>query len=98
MQPGGPETRQPLIHSASARRQQDPILQREASRLALAHRARTFAPQRGEARAELTGTQPANGAIQEGSEAVITPDTARAHHSHPQAAEVAALFRAGWKR
>lgn len=47
---------------------------------ALAHRVRTFTPQSADQLAELALASPANGAIQEGSDAVITPDTGSSSH------------------
>ncbi|GAA2628777.1 hypothetical protein GCM10009863_50010 [Streptomyces axinellae] len=60
--------------------QQDAVLQRQTPRPALAHRIRTLAPERGDQLAELTRAQPAERVIQEGCDAVITPDTTRSSH------------------
>lgn len=52
------------------------VLQREASRPALADGGRTLAPQHGHLLPEGTRAQLVNGSIRESSDAVITPATA----------------------
>lgn len=46
----------------------------------LADRIRTLAPQHGHQLAEEAGLSPVNGAVQDGSAAVITPVTSRSSH------------------
>jgi hypothetical protein len=64
--------------------QQDPVRRRQAPWPALAHRVRTFAPQRGDGLAELTWTQPGERGCPGGSDAVITPDNGKIMFTHPR--------------